>query len=151
MNSAACNSASIRSSLVSACEATCGTRPSGDSRPITARVCSRSFCSAESRSIRAASIPCTVEGRRNCARERATFTAPICCSLPLRPSPFEAVDFLDLAARASKKVEHWRARLCGKERKSTASLWERDTVRVAPHQRALVEQRLHHLLDEERV
>src|SRR5712692_8855821 len=38
------------------------------------------------------------------------------------PSPWtEAVDFLDLAARASKKVEHWRARLCGNERKSTAS------------------------------
>ncbi len=28
---------------------------------------------------------------------------------------------LDLAARASKKVEHWRAWLCGKQRKSTAS------------------------------
>src|SRR5229473_4657561 len=38
------------------------------------------------------------------------------------PSPWtEAVDFLDLEARASKKVEHWRAWLCGKERKSTAS------------------------------
>src|SRR5712692_8996110 len=38
------------------------------------------------------------------------------------PSPWtEAVDFLDLGARASKKVEHWRARLCGKQRKSTAS------------------------------
>jgi len=38
------------------------------------------------------------------------------------PSPWtEAVDFLDLAARASKKVEHWRAWLCGKQRKSTAS------------------------------
>src|SRR5260370_39316136 len=39
------------------------------------------------------------------------------------PSPCpEAVDFLDLAARASKKVEHWRAWLCGKQRKSTASV-----------------------------
>jgi hypothetical protein len=39
------------------------------------------------------------------------------------PSPWtEAVDFLDLAARASKKVEHWRAWLCGKPRKSTASV-----------------------------
>jgi hypothetical protein len=39
------------------------------------------------------------------------------------PSPWtEAVYFLDLAARASKKVEHWRARLCGKQRKSTASV-----------------------------
>ncbi len=38
------------------------------------------------------------------------------------PSPWtEAVDFLDLAARASKTVEHWRAWLCGKQRKSTAS------------------------------
>ena len=38
------------------------------------------------------------------------------------PSPWtEAVDFLDLGAQASKKVEHWRARLCGKQRKSTAS------------------------------
>src|SRR5713226_3970900 len=38
------------------------------------------------------------------------------------PSPWtEAVDFLDLAARASKKVERWRAWLCGKQRKSTAS------------------------------
>src|SRR5216683_7332665 len=38
------------------------------------------------------------------------------------PSPWtEAVDVLDLAARASKKVEHWRAWLCGKQRKSTAS------------------------------
>ncbi len=38
------------------------------------------------------------------------------------PSPWtEAVDFLDLEARASKKVEHWRAWLCGKQRKSTAS------------------------------
>src|SRR6266849_5873558 len=41
------------------------------------------------------------------------------------PSPCpEAVDFLDLAARASKKVEHWRAWLCGKQRKSTASILE---------------------------
>jgi hypothetical protein len=39
------------------------------------------------------------------------------------PSPWtEAVDFLDLAARASKKVEHWRAWLCGKQRKID-SLW----------------------------
>jgi hypothetical protein len=38
------------------------------------------------------------------------------------PSPWtEAVFFLDLGAQASKKVEHWRARLCGKQRKSTAS------------------------------
>ena len=33
----------------------------------------------------------------------------------------EAVDFLDLGARAGKQVEHWRARLCGKQRKSKAS------------------------------
>src|SRR5260370_39186449 len=39
------------------------------------------------------------------------------------PSPWtEAVDFLDLGARASKKVEHWRARLCGKTEKID-SLW----------------------------
>src|SRR5713101_9500606 len=38
------------------------------------------------------------------------------------PSPWtEAVYFLDLGPRASKKVEHWHARLCGKQRKSTAS------------------------------
>src|SRR5712692_4493583 len=38
------------------------------------------------------------------------------------PSPWtKAVDFPDLAARASKKIEHWRAWLCGKQRKSTAS------------------------------
>src|SRR5712664_2562118 len=38
------------------------------------------------------------------------------------PSPWtKAVDFLDLGARARKKVEHWRAWLCRKQRKSTAS------------------------------
>ena len=42
----------------------------------------------------------------------------------------EAVDFLDLGAQASKKLEHWRARLCGKRRKSTASFRERIKVRV---------------------
>src|SRR5216683_3503556 len=39
-----------------------------------------------------------------------------------RPLPGQRLSiFLDLGARASKKVEHWRARLCGKQRKSTAS------------------------------
>src|SRR5713101_2064860 len=39
------------------------------------------------------------------------------------PSPWsEAVDFLDLRARASKKVEHWRARLLRKTEKID-SLW----------------------------
>ena len=34
------------------------------------------------------------------------------------PSPWtEAVDFLDLGARASKKLEHWRARLLRKTEK----------------------------------
>ena len=42
----------------------------------------------------------------------------------------EAVYFLDLGARASKTVEHWPARLCGKQRKSTASFRERIKVRV---------------------
>ncbi len=39
------------------------------------------------------------------------------------PSPWtEAVDFLDLGARAGKKIEHWCARLCGKTEKID-SLW----------------------------
>src|SRR6266849_8383783 len=39
------------------------------------------------------------------------------------PSPWtEAVDFLDLGARASKKLEHWRARLLRKTEKID-SLW----------------------------
>src|SRR5229473_7164436 len=49
----------------------------------------------------------------DCARLTMTLTLILSLS--------EAVDFLDLGARASKKVEHWRARLCGKQRKSTAS------------------------------
>jgi hypothetical protein len=36
---------------------------------------------------------------------------------PLALSRSEAVDFLDLRARASKKVEHWRARLRRKTEK----------------------------------
>src|SRR5260370_41990558 len=36
------------------------------------------------------------------------------------PSPWkEAVDFLDLGPPANKKVEHWRARVLGRQRKST--------------------------------
>src|SRR5229473_642021 len=54
----------------------------------------------------------------DCAR--LTMTLTLILSLK------EAVDFLDLGARASKKVEHWRARLCGKQRKSTASERARD-------------------------
>src|SRR5216683_8245337 len=41
--------------------------------------------------------------------------------LPI-PLPVQRLSiFLIFGARASKKVEHWRARLCGKQRKSTAS------------------------------
>src|SRR5216683_7923169 len=39
------------------------------------------------------------------------------------PLPVQRLSiFLIFGARASKKVEHWRARLCGKQRKSTASV-----------------------------
>ena len=61
------------------------------------------------------------------APQRARLTMTLTPRAPgaLALSLTEAVDFLDLGARASKKVEHWRARLCGKQRKSTASVRER--------------------------
>src|SRR5260370_39924925 len=38
------------------------------------------------------------------------------------PLPVQRLSIFSIfGARASKKVEHWRARLCGKQRKSTAS------------------------------
>src|SRR6266851_802724 len=64
--------------------------------------------------------PRKLSGR--CPHPRVTAVAKKAQPPRRLPSPWtEAVDFLDLGARASKKVEHWRARLCGKQRKSTAS------------------------------
>src|SRR5713226_6527959 len=69
--------------------------------------------------------PRKLSGR--CPHPRVTAVAKKAQPPRRSPSPWiEAVDFLDLGARASKKVEHWRARLCGKQRKSTASERARD-------------------------
>src|SRR5713226_161538 len=48
-----------------------------------------------------------------CAPRLQSLSLPISRSLALS----EAVDFLDLGPRASKKVEHWRARLLRKTEK----------------------------------
>jgi hypothetical protein len=57
-------------------------RPSAEFRPITARVWNSSFCSIGSRSMREASIPCTVTGRRACEKRRTNFTAPSRAKIP---------------------------------------------------------------------
>src|SRR5713101_4924067 len=75
------------------------------------------------RRLRLASVECQGLYDRPSARaEHASLQLQFSSPAFPDPSPCpEAVDFLDLGARASKKVEHWRARLCEKRRKSTAS------------------------------
>src|SRR5713101_8365466 len=151
MNSPACKSDSICSSGASAVEATCLIRASGDSRPITASVCSSSFCSAESRSMREASIPCTVGGSRSCESGRTIFTSPIRCSLPLLPSPPGRLSIFSILGPERAKKLSIGVHGFAENRENRQPPWARARVRAVPDESAIVEQPLHHLLDEERV
>src|SRR6266852_4164885 len=82
MNSANCRSESMRFSSSSEVENRRPTSASGNSLPITAKVCSRSFSSGGSRSIREARIACTVGGIFSWLRARVSFTAPLRTDAP---------------------------------------------------------------------